>query len=222
MRDCPSSAELHDFLSTTLPEGRAVSVRAHVSACDRCQDELDRLTDSEMLGDWRAVARPVDAGPGEEEPALARLRRELRATPPPAAFGDRDDDGGPSTLAGSGASEGEGPVDWRAVLGPPARPGDLGTLGPYLVEGELGRGGMGIVLRAYDLALERRVALKVLRPDLAHPRARRRLVPRVARAARACCSRRSPGRRLRGGRSAGRSPLPGDGVPGCRPDLGPT
>ena len=76
---------------------------------------------------------------------------------------------GPRPLAGSAAG-GEGPVNWRAILGPPGRPGDLGTLGAYLVEGELGRGGMGIVFRAYDPALERRVALKVLRPDLAHPR----------------------------------------------------
>jgi serine/threonine protein kinase len=39
-------------------------------------------------------------------------------------------------------------------------------LGNYLIEGELGRGGMGIVYRAQDLALKRHIALKVLAPHL--------------------------------------------------------
>lgn len=38
--------------------------------------------------------------------------------------------------------------------------------GRYLVEGEIGKGGMAIVLRARDLRHDRWVALKVLRPDL--------------------------------------------------------
>jgi serine/threonine protein kinase len=43
----------------------------------------------------------------------------------------------------------------------------LAALGPYKITGFIGQGGMGIVLKAYEEPLDRNVALKILRPDLA-------------------------------------------------------
>ncbi|MCB0911981.1 MAG: protein kinase, partial [Propionibacteriaceae bacterium] len=40
-------------------------------------------------------------------------------------------------------------------------------IGPYRVDAEIGRGGMGIVYRATQLALNRPVALKILDPRFA-------------------------------------------------------
>jgi serine/threonine-protein kinase len=59
----------------------------------------------------------------------------------------------------------------------------LGRLGSYEVEAVVGRGGMGIVLQAQDLALNRRVAIKVLAGHLAASAAARKRFAREAQAA---------------------------------------
>ncbi|MCP3820619.1 serine/threonine protein kinase [Streptomyces sp. A3M-1-3] len=52
---------------------------------------------------------------------------------------------------------------------PVGRPSDLigKQIASYLVQGEIGRGGMAVVYRAKDLRLDRTVALKLLAPELA-------------------------------------------------------
>jgi serine/threonine protein kinase len=54
----------------------------------------------------------------------------------------------------------------------------------YLVEGELGRGGMAIVYRAVDRKHDRPVALKVMRPEIAAAMGRERFLSEISIAAR--------------------------------------
>lgn len=69
-------------------------------------------------------------------------------------------------------AHGSGPAEFLAT---PVMEKPKNRFGRYVVEKELGRGGMGVVFAAHDDALKRRVALKVVRSDRGIPDARARL-----------------------------------------------
>ena len=75
----------------------------------------------------------------------------------------------PSGLSPTIATRGHDSSDEVSLdfLSPTDKPHCLGTLGQYEVVEVVGRGGMGIVLRAYDKKLNRVVAIKVMAAELA-------------------------------------------------------
>ncbi|QDV21872.1 serine/threonine-protein kinase [Aureliella helgolandensis] len=79
-----------------------------------------------------------------------------------------------------------GPLDAQpdnTFLQPSEHPGSLGKFGRYEVMEFLGRGGMGIVMRGYDPALNRYSAVKILAPELASSAAARKRFSREAKSA---------------------------------------
>ncbi|TWT39507.1 protein kinase domain-containing protein [Blastopirellula retiformator] len=93
-----------------------------------------------------------------------------------------DDDFDASAPTSYGFDSPGGDVNLSFLL-PSSRPDSLGLLGHYEVLDVLGRGGCGIVLKAFDSKLQRIVAVKVMAPELAATSPARKRFLREARAA---------------------------------------
>ncbi|WP_165249580.1 serine/threonine-protein kinase [Paludisphaera soli] len=144
------------------------------NACDPARlrsIDWDRLAPAEIA----ALERHLDACAScrDELDRIVRVDDCLAAAKLGPA-GDEDFDDPETELAGPEPLDFLAPTDW---------PDSLGRLGTYEVKGVLGRGGMGVVLKAHDPALGRNVAIKVLSAPLATCGASRRRFLREARAA---------------------------------------
>ncbi|HZY85297.1 MAG TPA: serine/threonine-protein kinase, partial [Gemmataceae bacterium] len=147
---CPAPAAWKELLEGSLPEGEQGDLSAHLEGCAACQQALQDVVASD--GSWSGLARRLAGEQPEIGPALRQALAALTGHGPAV-----------ETQAEAGPSA-ELPLDF---LGPTDRPGHLGRLGPYEVQKVVGRGGMGVVLLAFDPALRRNVAIKVMAPQLA-------------------------------------------------------
>jgi WD40 repeat protein len=109
-----------------------------------------------------------EAGHFLEHPALHRAGAE--------------ESGGPGETQTGPGDGGREDLDLD-FLAPSERPGALGRLGHYEVLAVVGRGGMGVVLKAFDNVLQRVVAVKVMAPQLAVAASARKRFIREAQAA---------------------------------------
>jgi anti-sigma factor RsiW len=160
--ECPDLDRLRSLVEGTLPAADQHALTEHLDTCEDCQRSLETL--AAPAESW-AAARLSGNAPRPPEPPLAQLLEKCQS------------DSGPNSDETSGA---ELPVDF---LDPPERPDTLGRLDSYDILEVTGRGGMGIVLKAFDRTLHRVVAIKVLAPQLAASASGRKRFIREAQAA---------------------------------------
>jgi len=160
---CPDAQQLQQLLLGHLSDETAARLEQHVERCQRCSRLLPTLqAEDTLVAAMRAqgrVAMPVDRR------TVDGLISRLQLLQPASADAV-------SLLDGNGTQ----------LLGPPQAPGEIGRLGPYRVIRLLGKGGMGVVFEAEDVHLQRAVALKAMRPDIAQNASARERFLREARA----------------------------------------
>jgi len=165
---CPPVGQLKDLLAERLPPRDQARLAAHLEDCKTCQYRVEGLTAGKKS--WPDMARKLSAHrpEPEPEPALQKVMERLKESPESELTRDE-----PAFAA-------DLPLGF---LSPPDKPGQLGRLERYEVQDEIGRGGMGVVLKAFDPSLHRVVAIKVLAPQLATSGVARKRFLREAKAA---------------------------------------
>jgi eukaryotic-like serine/threonine-protein kinase len=157
--DC-SESRLRSFLDEKLSEPENARLVDHLDSCSSCQRQIEHLAAGSRM--WSELQHLNSRPMTDRERAAIGMETASRGSQTPSS---------PEEIAS---------LDF---LGPPSAAGSLGRLGPYDVTEVLGRGGFGIVLKAFDPALGRAVAMKVLSPQLASSAAARSRFGREARAA---------------------------------------
>lgn len=179
---CPTQTDLEGLLDGKLPSATIHNLTDHIGVCVGCQEKLEGLAceDPHFSSE---VVRHIDK---DEPPKNSAFWKALdsveidgtRTSLVPAHLSVSKTMNG--SVSDTDHPSGELKLDF---LQPPEQPGDLGKLGDFRIFRVVGRGGMGVVLHAFDPCLQRDVAIKVLDPQLAGNETARARFCREARAA---------------------------------------
>ena len=151
---CLSPESLGQLARDKLTPAELHDIEQHVNECQQCRELLE-VADSDPQ--WQ-----------EEIYRILKSPNEL-----PPLNNDHDES----------RHEAESLASVMRLLGPTDDPHMLGRIGSYEVVGVIGRGGMGVVFKAFDAPLNRFVAIKMLLPHLAMSGAARKRFAREGQAA---------------------------------------
>lgn len=143
------------FLHGNLAGDELLEFELHLDVCESCRSRLDENTAT--CDDWLQLQRSLASS-------------DVRVTTSPENTTARE------TIS-------HDPEYYRMLLSPTDDPRMMGRIGSYEVVGVQGEGGMGIVFKAFDAALNRYVAIKMLAPQWASRGAARQRFLREAQAA---------------------------------------
>lgn len=164
------SLPLSAYLAETLDAEEASRVEQHLDQCPACAKRIqqqaagdaDWAEFADMLSEDGLDAEQPSACDVDFDPLVAASAKDLPARAVTSAMLARE---------------------IRGWLDPTDDPRMLGRFAGYEIAGVIGHGGMGIVLKGFEVSLNRYVAIKAMAPRLASSQAARKRFAREAQAA---------------------------------------
>ncbi len=151
---CLTEESMERLAQGEFPAPELAQLEEHLGSCERCRSMLESAS---LDSQWNDEVLPVLRTPSDGN----------------GFFGEQKD----------GGHDEQSLESLLKLFGPTDDPHKLGRIGTYEVIGVIGRGGMGVVFKAFDAALNRFVAIKMLLPHLAISGAARKRFAREGQAA---------------------------------------
>jgi serine/threonine protein kinase/Leucine-rich repeat (LRR) protein len=179
---CPSREKLEQLVAGAAPAEDFQAFTDHLEHCPHCVEQLEQLDAYRRL--VTDVQRGVRAAPkywSEEASGADTPAAEATAAGAGTAV-QTPAQAQAAALASLRSSTARTPLP-PTLLTPAQEAGELGRFASFRILEVLGTGGMGIVLLAEDVQLKRRLAVKVMRPEVAAQATARQRFLREAQAA---------------------------------------
>jgi len=169
IESCPTRSQIEELLRGQILGSQAADLAEHIEICAVCTSNVETVSkEFEALFNQSSNAPDSTASGGSPSGGSAvqgKLPNKQSDLISPAL-----EEGEPQTILSLAKADeslfANAPrQDPLAFLAPAQKSDELGRLAHYRVLKMLGEGGMGIVLLAEDMLLERQVALKVIKPE---------------------------------------------------------
>ena len=157
---CCDPGRIEQLLEGRLTANEQSQFENHLETCPTCRERLETTAAEEAY--WTEAAEHLRDDALDKETGTSGL------------LGLADPDGAAS-------EERVGALRITDYFDPTDDPRMMGRFGGYEIVGIIGYGGMGVVLKGFEPALDRYVAIKLLAPHLATSGAARQIRPRSPR-----------------------------------------